>query len=578
MPWPMPLIIKISYIIKTSLPMKKMFLLSALSILNFNLINAQISFSNQTSNLLSDTTIYSGCSMGIADMNGDTLDDIIRLNDGRDLYIDYQKTDGSTFDDYAYGNTSSSIQWSMCIADVDSNGFNDILVGGYFNQLNLLKANAVGDDYIYTEILDDALFLQGSNFADIDNNGTIDLFACHDIGLSKSFSNDGNGNLTYDLSLINPVSTIPSDNSGNYGTLWTDYDSDGDLDMYLSKCRGGVTDPLDGRRVNQLFQNDGNGNYTDVAEAAGLRPLGQSWATDFADIDNDGDLDCFILNHDISSGIYENAGDGTFTNVTSSSGISSDIASIDGGIQCMFKDFDNDSYVDLLVTTSNGHKLFRNNGDFTFSLISDAFPTSLNIQSAVVGDLNNDGALDVYAGFSSYLNSPSSDRPDKVYINDESTNNYLRVLLKGDNNNINAIGSRIEIYGSWGVQVREVRSGESYGIMNSFISHFGLGGATTVDSLIVRWPVGQVDKLYDVDINQTLFIEDTCIDYLLVQNLVIDVDTTFKAILQIQLDNVDILHLTKVKFEAPEILISNNCEISNQNDVTIINKKGCINY
>ncbi len=558
--------------------MRKTFLLLLIMYSFVHVINAQISFSNQTANLLSDTTIYSGVAMGIADMNGDTLDDIIRLNDAKELSIHYQKSDGTTFDDYLYGNTSSTKEWSMCIADVDSNGYNDILTGGLNNELKLLKANATGNDYTLIDILDDALFLQGSNFADIDNNGTIDLFACHDLGLSKPYSNDGNGNLTYDLSLINPVSTIPSDNSGNYGSVWTDYDNDGDLDMYLSKCRGGVSNPLDGRRVNQLFQNDGNGNYTDVAEAAGLRPLAQSWATDFADIDNDGDLDCFILNHDISSGIYENNGDGTFDNVTASSGISTEIASINGGIQCMFKDFDNDTYVDLLVTTSSQHKLFRNDGDFTFTEIANPFPTSLKIQSAVVGDLDNDGALDVFAGFASSYNNPNSNRPDKLYINDESSNNYLRVKLKGDNNNINAIGSRIEIYGDWGVQVREARAGESYGIMNSFISHFGLGNATTVDSLIVRWPVGQVDKMYDVDINQTICIEDTCIDYLLVENLVIDVDTTFQAIVQIQLDNVTVLPLTKVKFEAPNILVSSDCDISSESDVTVINKQGCINY
>ena len=558
--------------------MRKIILLLGIIICHNNLGLAQISFTNQTSAFLSDTTVYSGCAMGIADMNGDNLDDIIRLKDAKDLTIHYQKADGSTFDDYTYGNTSPSNQWSMCIADVDSNGYNDILVGGYFNELSLLKANSSGDAYTYNEILDDALFLQGSNFADIDNNGTIDLFACHDIGLSKAFSNDGNGNLIYDSLLINAVSTIPSDNSGNYGTIWTDYDNDGDLDMYLSKCRQGASNPLDGRRVNQLFQNDGNGNYIDVAEAAGLRPLGQSWATDFADIDNDGDLDCFIINHDISSGIYENNGDGTFTNVTSTSGINTEIATIVGGIQCMFKDFDNDTYVDLLVTTSNQHKLFQNDGDFTFTLVNDPFPTTLKIQSAVVGDLDNDGALDVYAGFASSFNNPISNRLDKLYINEESTNNYLRVLLKGDNNNINAIGSRIEIYGDWGVQVREVRSGESYGIMNSFISHFGLADATIVDSLIVRWPVGQVDKYYDVAINQLLCIEDTCIDYLLVEDLVIDIDTTFKAIVQIQLDNVSVMPLTKVKFEAPNLLVSNNCDISAETDVQVINKKGCVNY
>ena len=540
-------------------------------------LSSQISFSNQTSALINDTTIYSGVAMGIVDLNGDNLDDIIRLNDARDLHIEYQQAGGGIFSSYSYGNTSSVDQWSLCVADVDTNGYNDIIIGGYYNGISLFMANAAGNDYTLSEIQEDSIFLQGSNFADIDNNGTIDIFACHDHGLSRPYSNDGLGNFTFDLGLINAVSAVPSDNSGNYGSTWTDYDSDGDLDMYLSKCRGGVSNPLDGRRINQLFQNDGNGNYTDVAEQVGLRPLAQSWASDFADIDNDGDLDCFILNHDIISGIYENDGNGNFTNVTPSSGLTSDLEELEGGIQCMFKDFDNDTYVDLLITSGwSSHLLFRNNGDFTFSRVLDPFPTPHDMHSAVVGDLNDDGALDVYASFGTGYNGSSSSRPDKVYINTESTNNYLKVLLKGDNNNRNAIGARVEIYGEWGVQIREIRSGESYGIMNSFVAHFGLGDATAIDSLIVRWPVGQVDKEYDVGINQTLCIEDTCIDYLLVKDLTIAVDTTFKAILQIQLDNVNILPLTKVKLEAPEVLVSGNCDFSGENDINLINKMGCI--
>ena len=232
--------------------MRNTILLIGIIATSLSMVSGQISFTNQTATYLSDTTIYSGVAMGIADMNGDTLDDIIRLNDAKDLSIHYQKSDGSIFDDYSYGSTGTK-QWSMCIADVDSNGYNDILVGGWYNDLSLLKANSDGDVYTYTEILDDTIFLQGSNFVDINNNGTVDLFACHDLGLSKAFSNDGMGNLTYDSLLINAVSTIPSDNSGNYGSIWTDYDNDGDLDMYLSKCRGGVSDPLDGRRVKSAF-------------------------------------------------------------------------------------------------------------------------------------------------------------------------------------------------------------------------------------------------------------------------------------------------------------------------------------
>ncbi len=496
---------------------------------------AQISFSDETSTFLSELAVSSGCAMGIADMNGDSLDDIIRLKSAQTLYIEYQQADGSTFEHYNYGNMGSGSQWSLCIADVDANGYNDLLCGGAYNNLKLLEANATGDAYALTTLTNPSIFLQGSNFADIDNNGTTDIFACHDDGLSAPFNNDGSGNFTHDINLIDASSTVPSDNSGNYGSVWIDYDNDGDLDMYLSKCRLGVSNPMDGRRINMLFQNDGNNNYSDVAEAAGLRPLAQSWAADFADIDNDGDLDCFIANHDIDSQLYENNGDGTFTDITASSGMSSDLAAVPSGIQCIFDDFDNDGFVDLLYTSRNNqHRLFKNNGDLTFTTVTDPFPSSgWGIHSAVVGDLNNDGYLDVYAGFASGYNSPNNSRRDKLFINDETGNNYLKLLLEGSTSNINAIGARAEIYGDWGVQVREVRSGESYGIMTSMVLHFGIGDATEVDSLRIRWPNGAVETMCGIGVNQTLFLTEANLPSLLNSNFTLvenDLELSFTDI------------------------------------------------
>ncbi len=492
----------------------------------------QISFSNQTADLLSDTTIYSGCAMGIADMNGDSLDDIVRLENARILYIEYQQSDGSMFEQYLHGSTGGGSEWSLCIADVDMNGYNDILTGGSFNDLKVFKANSAGTTYTSTTLVNSDIFLQGSNFADIDNNGTIDIFACHDIGLSRPYNNDGDGNFTFDINLINTESTVPSDNSGNYGSIWTDYDNDGDLDMYLSKCRLGVSDPMDGRRINMLFQNDGNNNYTDVAEAVGLRPLAQSWATDFADIDNDGDLDCFIINHDITSQLYENNGDGTFTDITATSGMTADLVALGYGIQCIFDDFDNDCFVDLLVTSSSGgeHFLFKNNGNLTFNSIVDPFPTSFKIQSATVGDLNNDGFLDVYAGFANGFNGPASSRPDKLFINEGVDSSFFKLQLKGETCNINAIGTRVEIYGDWGMQVREIRSGESYGVMTSLEMHFGLGEATTIDSMKIRWPNGVLEKMCGIASNQIMVMTENNLPVLLDSDFTFDendVEVTF---------------------------------------------------
>ena len=498
--------------------MKKITLLLFLALIYSTTSFTQIQFTDQTSLLLSDTTVYSGVAMGIADMNGDSLDDIIRLNNGNVLQVEYQQADGSQFGTLFHGLVGVSSQWSMCVADVDSNGYNDIMVGGRYDDLKLLKANSNGTSYSQTKIDNPSIFLQGSNFVDIDNNGTIDLFACHDDGLSAPFSNDGLGNFSYALYLIDASSTVPSNNSGNYASIWTDYDNDGDLDLYISKCRFGVSDPDDGRRLNLLFQNNGGG-FTDVAASAGLQPKGQSWAADFADIDNDGDLDCFLINHDIGCLLYQNNGDGTFTDFTASSGISSELASLSGGVQCNFDDFDNDGFVDLLVTSAfNEHGLFYNNGDLTFDQVIDPFANSSGIQSAVTGDLNADGFLDVYMGFANGYNTPISTSPDKVFINEGVGANYLKLSLKGTNGNSNAIGARAEIYGSWGIQVREVRSGEGYGIMNSYVLHFGLGNATEIDSIKIRWPDGMEEKMCGINANKAMFLEQGNLPDLLESN------------------------------------------------------------
>ncbi|MCA9707158.1 MAG: VCBS repeat-containing protein [Myxococcales bacterium] len=469
------------------------------------------------SDRLGNPELKSGVAIGVTDMNGDGLDDLVRLDDASVLEIEYQQPDGS-FERYVFGDLPGS-QWGLALGDIDGNGYVDVYTGGAYNGHKILRANDAGDDFELTVLNQPDVFTQCVNFADIDNNGTLDLFICNDDGISAPMNNDGTGAFTYDLGLINPASTIPSDDSGNYGTVWTDYDSDGDLDLYIAKCRLFVDDPLDGRRVNLLFQNDGNGNYTDVAEAAGLRPLAQSWAMDFGDIDNDGDMDAFLVNHDMVSQLYLNqgpgAGQGTFVDITDAAGMTADLLAIDLGIQAHFEDFDNDTFLDLLVTGREGeHRLFLNNGDLTFTAQIDPFPTDgLGIQSAVVGDLDADGFQDVLAGFASGFNNPSSINSDRLLLNPGNDNNWLDVRLTGVISNRSAAGARIELHGAWGVMVREVRAGEGYGITNSFIRHFGLGAATSIDSVVVRWPSGQVDTAENPDVlNQTVHIVEGCPD------------------------------------------------------------------
>lgn len=454
-----------------------------------------------SSSLLPDSNSYSGVAMGVADMNQDGLDDIVRLKDARNLFIDYQNRN-SSFSSLSLGRVSTSFQWGIALGDTDNNGFADIITGGFNDGLHYLRASSNGSGFTSTTLSSPLIFLQAVNFADINGDGWLDLFPCHDLGLTPPFRNQGDGNLVYDASLINTATTPSSDNSGNYGSVWTDYDGDGDLDLYIAKCRAGVTSPTDPRRVNQLFRNDGDGNYTEVAAAAGMADGTQSWTSDFADIDNDGDLDCFIGNHSGASKLMRNNGNGTFTEVTSSGGISVSW----NVIQSIFRDFNNDGWIDLLLA-GESQELWLNDRDGTFTKSPNPF-TAAAMESCAVGDLNNDGFPDIYAGYATLYNTPEAARPDRLFLNTPNGNGFLSIRLKGRTSNRLASGARLELHGPWGIQVREVRSGEGYGITNSFSQRFGMGNVATATKLVVKWPSGTVDTAYNLAANQFLLLEE----------------------------------------------------------------------
>ena len=133
------------------------------------------------------------------------------------------------------------------------------------------------------------------------------------------------------------------------------------------------------------------------------------------------------------------------------------------------------------------------------------------MESFAIGDLNSDGYLDLYAGYAALFNSPTN-IDDVLFINDGGSNNFFSVLLEGDDSNINGIGARVELHGPWGIQHREVRSGEGYGIMNSLRQHFGIGSSTTISKLVVKWPSGAVDELLSPSVNAQITLVEGSTD------------------------------------------------------------------
>lgn len=462
---------------------------------------AQITFTNANSKLVT-SGFHSGCTVTVADMDGDGLDDICRLSQGHDLFIEYQQVNGQFvkvhIGDFVTNNPSSWA-WGMCVADVDHNGHKDVLAGGNSTGVKIIKIAPDRTFMNMTTLPTSTFFLQNANFMDVNNDGWEDIFACDDNAASHIWINNGSGGYTVSNIINFDVST--TDDSGNYGSLWTDYDNDGDLDLYIAKCRQGVNSNTDARRINVLFRNNGNGTYTEAGAAAGLRIGAQSWTANFGDVDNDGDLDAIVTNHDVASQLLLNNGNGVFTDATTGSGFNVTITPIES----MMEDFDNDGWIDILVT-GDGQQLFRNNGNGTFTRTTNNFNTD-NILSFATGDLNHDGKIDVYTSYGNIYTTPTT-KDDILWMNStNNNNNFITFNLVGTASTLGGLGARATIYGPWGKQIREVRAGESYGTCNSYHLHFGLGTATSVDSVVVSWPNGTSQTIANPTINQFVTIK-----------------------------------------------------------------------
>lgn len=478
---------------------------------------AQISFTNANSRF-SNSNFTSGNAISVADMDGDGLDDIARMNDGYQMSVERQRP-GQQFQKINGVNMGSGSAWAMVVGDANSNGYKDV-VAGFNGAARISVDNGAGTGYLAnTQLPSSGFFLQNMNMADVDNDGDLDIFGCNDVGLSRIWVNNGAG--VYTVSNIidfNVTSDVPgdqsTDDSGNYGSVWSDFDNDGDLDLYIAKCRQGVGNSNDPRRINLLFVNNGNGTFTENAQAHNLRIGAQSWTANFEDINNDGWFDVLITNHDVPTMLMLNNGSGGFSDINAGNAAGLNISFTP--YESKMADFDNDGFVDVLISGSSTNpsaaRLFRNNGNNTFSPVTAAFPANGTLQSFGIGDLNHDGRLDIYAGYANGYNSPSSTN-DILWLNTTNTSNhFVSYDLRGVISNRDAVGARIFLYGAWGVQTREVRAGESYGTSNSFHLHFGLGSATVIDSAVIRWPSGMVTKLVNQAVDQFYHVvEGDCV-------------------------------------------------------------------
>jgi hypothetical protein len=287
-----------------------------------------------------------------------------------------------------------------------------------------------------TEVGIDVVFLPGTGYSntsysgggavgDFNRDGFQDLFVLDGDGIDHLYINNGDGTFTDQA-----VAWGLTASHRGKGASVADYNKDGWTDLYVTSA--GSTGSI-GACKHKLYRNNGDGSFTDVAAAAGVQcthPVAEDgWGSTFGDYDLDGDLDLFVAGFTASNGgskLFRNNGNGTFTNVTTASSLFFGVPQT-YAFTPRFVDTDEDDYPELLLVADFGtSRYYRNNGNGTFTELGNGSGTTLeeNGMGGMVGDFNRDGRIDWYV--TSIYNPPSAWTGNKLYLN-QGGHSFLEV-------------------------------------------------------------------------------------------------------------------------------------------------------
>ena len=377
----------------------------------------------------------------------------------------------------------------------------------------------------------------GIAWADYDNDGDLDLYwKCADFDVENAlFRNNGDGTFT-DVTEETGTGVLEFVLEANSqgAPSWTDANHDGYVDLL-------VTNEGD-KKI--LFLNNQEGSFKNITSS--FRPPsgvvflnpGNANGACIGDIDNDGDMDVFLPTSDQANRLYisllKDTGQLSYKDITLTSGVSNK----SGARGCAMGDFDNDGLIDIYVynggladTLINDvidipifvqfyiaiepdvNKLFRNNGDLTFSdLAWRSRASGYGVGSGVgTADLDEDGFLDIFfTNRTFYTGGEQITKSDRNYLlfNRGNRNNWLTVNLVGEESNTNGYGAKVTLASDDLTQYREATSAHGYNSGNDPRMHFGLGKKSSVDFIEVIWPSGKKTKLVNPSINQTVTIKE----------------------------------------------------------------------
>ncbi|MBI3411236.1 MAG: CRTAC1 family protein [Planctomycetes bacterium] len=463
--------------------------------------------------------------------NDGLLDIVITSMDPTERMVFYRnKGDGAFEDRTKAAGLDKQLGGLYCVqTDYNNDGHMDIFIprGAWLKapmRPSLLRNNGDGTftDVTIEAGLIDKLNSITASWIDFDNDGFLDLYICCDRQANRLYRNKGDG--TFEE--VAAKAGVQGNGRTCKGAAWIDYDNDGYPDLFLNYLGGSA----------QLFHNNRDGTFSDVTEQMGINGprVGFScWAFDF---DNDGWLDIFATSFDrtlddVIKGLmglpherhtcklYRNKEGKGFEDVTKEVGL-------DGVYSTMgsnFADFDNDGYLDMYLGTGDPslatlvpNRMFKNVAGKRFADISTSSRTGhLQKGHAVAcGDWNNNGTVDIFIEMGGATNGDKYH--NVLFQNPGQGNNWLTVKLVGKKTNRPAIGARIKAT-IGGDELREIHrhvsSGSSFGA-NPLRQTLGLGKATRVDLLEIRWPTSGTTQVFrDVPINQFIEITEFARDY-----------------------------------------------------------------
>ncbi|HSL23201.1 MAG TPA: CRTAC1 family protein [Vicinamibacterales bacterium] len=493
----------------------------------------------QTNKYLLETT---GCGVALLDYDGDGWLDVFLVN-GTTLegfpkgqeptnHLYRNRRDG-TFEDATARAGLASSGWGQgaCAGDYDNDGDDDLFVS-YWGRNRLYRNNGDGT---FADVTKSAGVLDardrwgaGCAFLDYDRDGRLDLFvanyidldlrtapvpesglclykgvkvACGPPGLhggkNALYHNEGNGRF---VDVSDPSGISRATGTYGLGVSTLDFDNDGWVDLYVANDSN----------PSALYRNNRDGTFTDIGVRSGCaysqdgKPqAGMGVAV--ADFDRNGTFDIFKTNFaGDTSTLYANTGDGFCDDRTFASGIGINTRWLGWGVG--FVDLDHDGWRDLFLVnghvypeveqlrTEAGYKqrkvVYRNLRNGRFEDITERLgppaTTPKAGRGAAFGDLDNDGDIDIV------INNVH-DAPDLFRLDSRGGRHWSLLKLVGTRSNRSAIGARVTLRTAGATQIEEVRGGGSYYSQNDLRVHFGLGDASSIDRVEVRWPSGSTE-------------------------------------------------------------------------------------